>query len=62
MYPCDSPWISSYHVQNSLQYNIISIQRNQSKKDLFMHETTQNTNLVQAPWAKRQVEILCSDS
>jgi hypothetical protein len=27
LYPCDSPWISSYHVQNSLQYNIISIQR-----------------------------------
>ena len=32
LYPCDSPWISSYHVQNSLQYNIISIQRNQSTK------------------------------
>jgi hypothetical protein len=30
LHPCDCPWISGYHVQNSLQNNIICIQRNHS--------------------------------
>jgi hypothetical protein len=56
------PGSVSYHVQNSLQNNIISIQRNQSTNHNFTSETTRYTNLVQAPWAKRQVEILRSGS
>jgi hypothetical protein len=45
-------------------YSIISFPYNEIRVQykIFTSETTRYTNLVQAPWAKRQVEILRSGS
>jgi hypothetical protein len=45
-------------------YRIISFPYNEIRvqNKIFTPETTRYTNLVQAPWAKRQVEILRSNS
>jgi hypothetical protein len=45
-------------------YKIISFTYNEIRVQniIFTFETTRYTNLVQAPWAKRQVEILHSGS
>ena len=57
----NSPWISSYHIQNSFQLNITDITHvyNITWIYLLHNPTDCNTNLrVQAPWAKRkQTEI-----
>ena len=61
LYLRDSPWISSYHIQNSFQSNIIDISHVYNITWIYeLHNPKDsNTNLrVQAPWAKRkQTEI-----
>ena len=57
LYRRDSPWISSYHIQNSFQSKIIDISHvyNITWVYLLHNPKDCNTNLrVQAPWAKRK--------
>jgi len=57
LYRRDSPWISSYHIQNSFQLNITDITHvyNITWVYLLHNPKDCNTNLrVQAPWAKRK--------
>jgi hypothetical protein len=47
----------THYIIISFPYNEIRVHHR-----IFTSETTRYTNLVQAPWAKRQVEILRSSS
>ena len=57
LYCRDSPWISSYHIQNSFQSNTTDITHvyNITWVCLLHNPRDCNTNLrIQAPWAKRK--------
>ena len=57
LYRRDSPWISSYHIQNSFQLNITDISHVYNITLVYLIHNPNDciTNLrVQAPWAKRK--------
>ena len=57
LYRRDSPWISSYHIQNSFQSNITDITHIYNITWVYLLYNPKDciTNLrVQAPWAKRK--------
>ena len=57
LYRRDSPWISSYHIQNSFQLHII-VTLHDKIQQMFNYYIIQRivvrNHLVQAHWAKRE--------
>ena len=57
LYYRDSPWISSYHTQNSFQSNITDISHVYNIPWVYLLHNPKDCNMnlrVQAPWAKRK--------
>jgi len=57
LYRRDSPWISSYHIQNSFQLHITVILRDKTQQKFnyyIIQRIVVRNHLVQAHWAKRE--------